>query len=194
MPLALFDFDGTITKKDSLLHFIRFVKGNFKTLLGIFLLFPMLVKFKLGFLPNDQAKQKVMAYFFKGISSEDFKRLATDYSLNKIHSILRPKALERIQWHQKEGHRIVVVSASIKEWLEPWCDQNDLELICTELEYKEGRLTGNFSLKNCHGQEKVNRIKSRIDLNEYDDIYAYGDSSGDTEMLALAHYKHYRYF
>ena len=66
MKLALFDFDGTIYKADSFIDFIRFVKGDFKTLFGIIILAPMLIMYKLKFISNHAAKIKVFTYFFKG--------------------------------------------------------------------------------------------------------------------------------
>jgi HAD superfamily phosphoserine phosphatase-like hydrolase len=102
--------------------------------------------------------------------------------------------MEKIHWHQKEGHRIVIVSASMKCWLDAWCKNNHIELISTKLEVIDGKLSGKFATKNCHGIEKANRIREMFDLGNYDHIYAYGDSSGDREMLALADESFYKPF
>ena len=129
MKLALFDFDGTITTDDSLIKFIRFVVGDTKFIWGMILLFPMLTAYKLKLIPNYKAKQYMLSYFFKGMSEENFMQVANEYSLNHIKTILRPKAMEKIRWHKKQGHKIIIVSASIECWLKPWCDEHDLELI-----------------------------------------------------------------
>lgn len=102
--------------------------------------------------------------------------------------------MERVRWHQNEGHDVVIVSASMAEWLQPWCDQNSIVLISTRLEVKEGRLTGRFATKNCYGPEKANRVKAAYDLSRYDHIFAYGDSRGDRELLALADEPFYKPF
>jgi phosphatidylglycerophosphatase C len=94
--------------------------------------------------------------------------------------------MERINWHKTQGHKVAVVSASIDYWLNDWCKLNGLDLISTTLELKNGKLTGRLSGKNCYGIEKVNRIKNRYNLAEFDQIYAYGNSAGDREMLLLA--------
>jgi phosphatidylglycerophosphatase C len=62
------------------------------------------------------------------------------------------------------------------------------------LEVKNGVVTGKIDGKNCNGKEKAKRIKQAINLNEYDSIYAYGDSAGDKQMLALATYTYYKNF
>lgn len=192
--IAFFDFDGTITTDDSLLKFIRFVVGNRRFIVGLISLFPMLVLYKLKFIANYKAKQYLLTWYFKDMREDDFLKVANEYSLNHIDKILRLKAIERLNWHKKQQHKIVIVSASIDCWLRPWCEKNDLELIATKLEIKDGFVTGNLLTKNCFGQEKVNRIKEIYDLKDFDYIYAYGDSSGDKEMLSIANEKYYKFF
>ena len=194
MKLALFDFDGTITTDDSLIKFIRFSRGDSKFLVGMVILSPMLIVYKLKLIPNYRAKEYMLSHFFKDMSEEKFMQLTREYSLNHIDSVVRPKAMQKIAWHKEQGHEIVIVSASIECWLKPWCDKNNLNLIGTKMQMQNAKVTGLFASKNCHGVEKVNRIKELYHLNEYDYIYAYGDSSGDKELLELADEKFYKPF
>ena len=194
MKIALFDFDGTITTKDSLVDFIQFSVGKPKYYLGIFILTPVLFCFFLKLIPNYIAKEKLVSYFFKNWLLSDFNELAHTYSLQCIDKILRPAAIKKIKWHQSQGHHVAIVSASIENWLKPWCDKNNLRVLATKLEVVENRVTGNFLSNNCHGLEKVNRIKERYDLSKYDYLYAYGDSSGDKQMLSLANESYYKPF
>lgn len=136
----------------------------------------------------------MLSYFFKGMRAKEFLDVANEYSLNHIQKILRPKAMEKIQWHQGRGDKVVIVSASIEYWLRPWCENNNLELIATKLEIKNDIVTGNLLSKNCYGIEKVNRIHLDYILDDYETIYAYGDSRGDKEMLEIAHEKYYKPF
>jgi phosphatidylglycerophosphatase C len=99
-----------------------------------------------------------------------------------------------LQWHRSQGHRILIVTASLEVWLKPWCTEINVELIATKMECENGLVTGEFGSKNCHGQEKVNRIKAVLEIAQYTSIYAYGDSTGDTEMLALADIAEYKPF
>ena len=194
MKLIFFDFDGTITTDDSLIKFVRFVVGDAKFIWGMTLLFPMLTVYKLKLLPNYKAKQYMLSYFFKGMSEEKFMQVANEYSLEHINTILRPKAMNKIAWHKEQGHKVVVVSASIECWLKPWCDKNGLGLISTKIEIKDGLVTGKFLSKNCYGIEKANRVQEAYDLSEYGHIYAYGDSRGDKELLELADESFYNPF
>lgn len=192
--LALFDFDGTITAKDSLAEFVKFAAGRFNYYSGLLRLSPILLSYKLKLISNSRAKERLIGHFFYDYPVDDFRRTAEHYSLEHLERIVRPKALERIKWHQRRGHKVVVVSASMECWLKGWCERHGIELIATRLEVKNNKLTGEFSTKNCHGKEKVNRIKSKYKLSEYEVIYAYGDSPGDRDMLKIAHKRYYRYF
>ena len=89
---------------------------------------------------------------------------------------------------------MAVVSASAENWVKPWCDKYGLICLATKLEVKDGIITGKLNGRNCYGDEKVCRIKERLDLSDYHEIIAYGDSSGDKEMLELAHHPFYKPF
>lgn len=192
--IAFFDFDGTITTKDSFLEFIKFYRGSNKFYFGFLLYSPFLVAFKLKLLPNYTAKQRILAHFFKGESLEEFTTQCDAFAKQALPALIRPKALTEIDRLKKAGVRIVVVSASAENWIKSWTDKYELELLGTRLELKNGIVTGKIEGKNCYGEEKVCRIKEHIDLNDYDDIYAYGDSSGDKQMLAIARHAFYKPF
>lgn len=192
--LALFDFDGTITDRDSLPDFIIRAVGWVRYVLGLCMLSPMLALYLLKLIRNDIAKEKMLSYFFKGWTIDRFNTAGRDYALTRIHQIIRPQALAQLQWHLAQGHDVVIVSASAENWLNAWAAQQGCHLIATRMAVQENALTGCFEGKNCYGQEKVTRICAELDLSEYNSIYAYGDSSGDKPMLALADKAFYKPF
>ena len=192
--IAFFDFDGTITTDDSLIKFIRYVVGDAKFIGGMTFLFPMLTAYKLKLITNHKAKQYILSYFFKGMSEKKFIKVANEYSLKHIKTILRPKAMKKIAWHKEQGHKVVVVSASIESWVKPWCDENDLDTIATKIEIKDSIITGKFLTNNCYGMEKANRVKEAYTLSDYGYIYAYGDTRGDKELLELSDESFYKPF
>ena len=194
MKIVLFDFDGTITTDDSLFKFIKFVVGDIQLLLGMIYLLPMLIGYKLNIIPNYKAKEIMLSYFFKGMDEQAFINLTKEFSLNHIDTTVRPKAMEKIAWHKEQGHKVIVVSASMECWLKPWCSKNGLELIATKLKMDEGIVSGKFSSKNCYGIEKANRVKEEYPSSKYEYLYAYGDSRGDKELLELAKNSFYKPF
>jgi len=194
VKIALFDFDGTLTERDSLLDFLRFTLPPRRFWPGAARLFPVMCAYKFGLMANDKAKMAVLSQFFRGMSEQEFLRLAQSYAKGRIPAILRSRASERLAWHCEQGHEVVIVSASPAEWLRPWADPLGLRVIATGMEVRDGCITGRFSPPNCHGEEKVRRIRAEYDLSAFDTIYAYGDTAGDRPMLALAHEAHYRPF
>ena len=184
--IVFFDFDGTITTKDSLLDFIKYYHGNIKLTLGLFFLTPILLLYKMNIISNYKAKEILLRYFFEGVYVNTFKNIAREYSLNKIDEILNTDAIKKLNWHKELNHEIIVVSASIECWIQDWCTKNNIKLISTKLEIINFKLTGKLKGKNCYGIEKVNKINCEYNLKVYDNIYVYGDSNGDKEMLALA--------
>jgi phosphatidylglycerophosphatase C len=192
--LALFDFDGTITRKDTLLEFIQHSKGWLRFAAGFALLSPALVAMKLKLLPNSMVKEWMLRVFFSGKSVEAFDQLCMEFSKNKLPGLVREKALREILAHKKNGTRVVIVTASAENWVSRWAEDQNVELIATKLETANGKLTGNICGRNCNGKEKVQRIREHINLTDYRDIYAYGDSAGDMEMLRIATHSYYKPF
>jgi phosphatidylglycerophosphatase C len=192
--IAFFDFDGTITTKDTLLEFIKFSRGRFRFYIGFLINAPYLIAYKLKIISNHSAKEKVLRFFFTNTSIEDFKKYCNDFSKNVLPNLIRPKAIEEIKRLQQNNIIVVVVSASPENWIEEWANKNQLQLIASRLDVKEGKLTGKISGKNCHGDEKVSRICEVFNLAEYNVVAAYGDSKGDRPMLRLASNTFYKPF
>ena len=186
-----FDFDGTLTTKDTLLEFIRFAKGTLAFGLGFLRYTHLLVLMKLGFYPNWKAKQKVFAHFFKGMSIDDFDALCQEFAASSKH-LLRPKGIEAINKAQSEGSEVLIVSASIDNWVQPFFA--NVKVLGTQIEVVDGKLTGRFLTKNCYGQEKVNRILALYPNRQDYHLTAYGDSRGDKELLAWADESYFKPF
>lgn len=190
--LVLFDFDGTLTSKDSFICFLLYSEGILRFCLGMACVLPSLILYFLKVITNETAKQEVFRWFYRGRNYDEFKKKSDEFSLKKIPEILRESEEKKLMRHIKEEHEIVLVSASLEDYLSQWCESKGIGCIGTRTEVVDGRLTGKFLTKNCYGLEKVKRIKEKYNLEEYSFIYAYGDSRGDQEMLNLAHEKYYK--
>ncbi|MCB0651079.1 MAG: HAD-IB family hydrolase [Saprospiraceae bacterium] len=184
--LVIFDFDGTLTRKDSMLEFTRYFHGVFRFYIGMLYLSPILLLYKVGFIPNWKAKEFYLTHFFGGLPLLDFQQACERFSLEKIPDILRPLGFHRLKEHQDYGDELVIVSAAIEYWLNPWCHQNKLSCIGTRLALQNGFISGKIEGKNCHGPEKVKRLTEVYDLKKFSEIIVYGDSDGDLEMIKIA--------
>ena len=193
--IAFFDFDGTITRKDSMVEFIKFSRGTTAFYKSLALLSPWLTGMKLGIFKNAFVKEKMLTYFFKGMLLKDFNTLCNKFSDDHLSKMIRPDAMEAIIKHQEEGHEVVVVTASAENWISDWCRKTGIKYIATRLSVdSNNRISGKLNGANCNGKEKVNRIIQLYDPADYKNIYCYGDSDGDMLMLKLATHPHYRHF
>lgn len=193
MNLALFDFDGTITRTDTFSSFLRFAVRPRRKVVGGVLLIPVVAGYRLNIVSASRARPIVARAGFHGERAESIRALGRRYASEVIPGVTRRRAMDRIEWHQRQGDVVVVVSASLDVYLRPWCESVGVQLICTELEERGGRLTGRYRHGDCSGAEKLRRILEEHDPRRYPLIYAYGDTSEDREMLGLAQRKYYRW-
>jgi HAD superfamily hydrolase (TIGR01490 family) len=192
--IAFFDFDGTITTKDTLLEFVKHSKGTGAFYLGFLLTSPWMVAYKLKLISNQRAKERFLRFFFRKMPLSEFGQLCESFASTAIPGLIRPKALTEIARLQEAGAEVVIVSASPENWIRPWSDDLGVKLLSTRLAVVNDRLTGRIVGRNCHGEEKVRRIKEAYNLSDYDEVYAYGDTSGDLPMLGLAKISFYKPF
>lgn len=192
--LAVFDFDGTITTSDTLPIFILFISSKVKFFIGGFLVLPYLILFKLKLIANNIAKEKLFSIFFSGFDINEFDSVTKKF-ITKIDDLVNPDALDKIKWHQNQGHEVIILSASAENWIRPWANKNGIEtVLATKLQVINGKITGNFLTKNCHGPEKVSRLLEKYPNRSNYILFAYGDSNGDKELLSFADHKFYRKF
>jgi len=192
--LVLFDFDGTLTRKDTLFEIAKYVHGLRRFYVGMIELSYYCFLYKVGLAPNWKTKERILSHFFGGVTYDFFQRQCNRFVEDKLLSLLRKDAMEKLMTLKQNGAEIVIVSASAENWIKPWCDRLGIACIATKLEVENKKLTGKIAGKNCYGEEKVKRIKQEVRLSRYNAIYAYGDSKGDLPMLRLATHSYYRAF
>ena len=192
--IAFFDFDGTITTHDTLLEFIRFAKGTLPFFFGFLLNSPWLLAYRLRIISNQAAKQRILSWFFRNTPLSDFQQVCNRFADGRLPGLIRPKALKEIDRLYEKGFTVVIVSASPENWLRQWTEKIGATLIATRLATVGDHLNGRILGNNCHGAEKVRRIRETYDLTGYTDIYAYGDTKGDKPMLSIANHSFYKPF
>jgi HAD superfamily hydrolase (TIGR01490 family) len=191
MHLALFDFDHTLTHCDTYSRFLRAVATPGQLARARWTVGPWLAGYRLGLLSAPALRTRVTRLVFEGRNAAEIAVLADRYAAQQLPGMLRTETMQRLAWHQAQGHEVVVVSASLDLYLQPWCRQHRLALICNRLESTNGRLSGRYADGDC-GPHKARDIRARYDLQRYAHIHAYGDSREDRPMLALAHERWYR--
>ncbi|MEL6672649.1 MAG: HAD family hydrolase [Bacteroidota bacterium] len=194
MILAAFDLDGTLTHQDSMFAFLRYVKGSMKVWMGLVRLGPMLWRFKQGKIKRQLAKERLLAYFLGGMEEKALQEKGADFCKQILPKLIRPAARKRLNWHRRQGHQIVIVTASLDIWTRPWAEAQGFSWIGSEAAYEEGIFQGKLRGKNCHGPEKVRHLKAAFAPETVEKTYAYGDTAGDRPMLEWANEGYFRPF
>lgn len=194
--LYVFDFDGTLTSRDTLLLFIRHVFGQPRMLLGLMLYSPLIALMKLHVMNNGKVKQKFFAHFFKGMDIQRFQYLCEEFAKSN-KKVIRTEALAYIDKEVGENDAMTIVSASVDNWVEVfnqcWIG-GKATVIGTQVEVVDGHLTGRFLTPNCYGDEKVRRLTEVYPANGNRTVVAFGDSRGDKALLQYADESHYKPF
>ncbi len=185
--VAAFDFDGTISRHDTLLPFLAHLMGRRRTVRGLAVLSTQVPRAMAGGASRDVLKQNLLYHLLVGQDVEASRRAAESFADYLLAGRLRADTLERIRSHQAAGHELVMVSASPELYVAPIAQRLGFSgALATRLEVgSDGRLTGRLVGRNCRGPEKVRRLQEWLG-DETAVVLAYGDSRGDREMLAFA--------
>ncbi len=198
LVIAAFDFDGTLTHRDTLLPFLARGLGWPKLFLALLQCSPWLLGFALRLIPNHVAKQKLLLVALRGKTTAQMDDWADRWLEHDFPGQLQPWTMAQLAGHQQAGHCCVMVSASPDIYLKCVAKQLGFDaLLCTEMEVMGGHLTGWMATPNCHGEQKVLRLKAWMAERfgaDFDGVtlHAYGDTAGDKPMLRMAAHAFYR--
>jgi phosphatidylglycerophosphatase C len=185
--VAAFDFDKTISTRDNVIPFLRAVVGRVRLTRALLAISPGLVAAALDDDRRDAAKVALVRRTLTGYDAARMTEVAAEFARDVRARHLRPDVVERVRWHRDQGHDVVIVSASFKDYVEPiGAELGASAVLATELAVgDDGRLTGELAGPNVRGAEKVRRLDTWLgDRPAF--VWAYGDSSGDRELLARA--------
>jgi len=194
--VAAFDFDGTLTWRDTLLPFLRRLLGLPTLLWVLFVCSPWLAGYVLRLVSNHRAKAVLLQAGLAGRPVAEVARCAQDFVAQDLPGQWRPWGLRQLVQHQQAGHRCVIVTASTSLYMHLVAASLGVDaVLCTEMETADGRYTGRMSTANCHGEEKARRLQAWLAAGSgtaSPELHAYGDTPGDLPMLRLAQRAWYR--
>ena len=193
-PIVAFDFDGTLTTHDSFTAFLRWKAKPLGYALGLVTLLPHIVAYGVH-RDRGRLKAAAAARFIGGMTEDQLSNMAEAFALQFAPSMLRPDAVQAWRDWRAQGALLVIVTASPELTIAPFARALGADrLIGTKLALDaSGRITGKLDGRNCRGPEKVARLK-QVFGQDMELAAAYGDTSGDHEMIAIAGVKGYRLF
>lgn len=190
--LAAFDFDGTLSRRDTLLPFLARACGPRVLGRTIGRIAPTAVRARTGRLESDlhhrdATKVALLHDLFAGRSAAWLRDEGERYA-STLLTKLRPEMVEQVRWHRDAGHELIIVSASLRAYLDPFAASFGFDhVIAVEMEADEdGLLTGSMVGPNVRGEEKAVRLRRWLGDEAPEIMWAYGNSSGDAELLAMA--------
>jgi len=188
-PLVAFDFDGTLTVRDSFVAFLQWRAGLRRLALGVTRLGPAVARY-LSHPDRGRLKEAVVREFLTGLTQAELDAETHAFAVRNARALLRRDALRTWRRWRSEGARLVIVTASPEPIIAPFARGLGADLLIgTRLEADaDGRLTGRFASPNCRGPEKVRRLREAFGEDVWLEA-AYGDSDGDREMIELADIK-----
>lgn len=185
--IAAFDFDGTLTRRDTLFPFLRGVVGLRRLAVAVLADLPRLAAGALGRGDRDAAKARLFARVLAGRDAVVLAEQGRRYANHVLNEALRPSVVARVRWHKEQGHEVALVSASLEPYLVIVGAALAFDLVvCTRLVVRDGLLTGAMDGRNCRGPEKLSRLLAAAGDPPPDELWAYGDSAGDDALLAAA--------
>ena len=191
--LYCFDFDGTLTYKDTMFMYLKFYDST-KYRIQFLRHVPLFILLKLKLAETEKVKKSFIGSILKGQTQEKIEQKSKQFFEQHYPKIVRENALDFIKNIDHNNTQSLLVTASLDIWVKPFAQALKMELVSTRAEFKNGIFTGNFVRKNCNGKEKLVRIKEEINNSKYDKIIAFGDTSGDRPMLKWANEGHYQFF
>jgi len=185
-PIVAFDFDGTLTVRDTFTAFLAWRAGTAGYLRGLAGLWPDGLRY-LRDKSRGRLKAAAVRRFLRGLSREALDEDARRFAETTSTRLLRPDAVRAWRRWQADGARLVIVTACPEEICAPFARGLGAEcLLATRLAYDaDHRLTGQLDGENCRGAEKVRRLQAEFGPDVRLEA-AYGDTDGDNEMLAIA--------
>ncbi|MFV3304597.1 HAD-IB family phosphatase [Pseudomonas sp. NY15181] len=192
--LSVFDFDGTLTRHDSFIPFLWFAFGSVGFLRRLPRLAVPCLKFAVGRLGRDELKACLIATFLCGVEVQWLSARADAYCRSVWRYLLRSAGLRCVEAELESGAEVTLCSASPTLLLRPFAKRLGVGLIGTELEVRDGRLSGCILGGNCRCENKVLRLEAAYGpLTRYR-LRAWGDTRGDHALLRAAQDPHWRAF
>jgi len=187
--VALFDLDGTLTWRDTLLPFLLgYLRRHPSRWLKIWPLPFALWNFLTRGRDRGLLKSRLIQMVMGGAGRAAIDACADSFvgSLQARHR-LRPTALAVLEAHRAAGDHLVLLSASPDLYVPRIGAALGFELtLCTEIEWQGETLLGSLKTPNRHGAEKsvcLAWLRSRFPGTP---VIAYGNSASDLDHMRLA--------
>lgn len=171
------DFDGTLYQRDSLLDFLIFAVGKWRTYISFILLFPEYL-----FSSNKaKVKNKWMKRLLEHKSETELHQVAQKF-IPLLQEKLNAEVVSQIAKYEANKAEIVILSASLDLWIRPFCESRGYVCIATPAVYSNQIFSGFEVERNVKGEEKLKLAKAYCDFSKCETV-AFGNEKSDLFIL-----------
>jgi phosphatidylglycerophosphatase C len=202
--LAVFDFDGTLTTRDTSLPFLEFAVGRPRLAVSLLLGGPrFLAELTIALLRARRSRpgwpvlrgrweldvhDRLLAALFRGRTEAELNDLGRRFAADALDAMVTPDALAHVAWHRARGHRCVLVTGSLETYMEPWGRRAGFDRVLGSRLARDGerRVAGGFDGEPCWGDAKLARLREAMGPLEGYTVVVYGNEPGDRALLDAA--------
>lgn len=193
--IAIFDFDGTMIRRDSLLPWLMYAQSRWSFVYHLPYYAVQAAAYLLwGRKDAGRYKARILSTVMRGLSIAEAERLGEGFA-RQIELWEKPQAIETLIRHKQQGVQTVLLTASVDAVVVHWAKRRGFDkIIATQMEVQQGYYTGRLYGENCKGMVKVQRLDAELPEWRSAMTYGYGDSPSDLPFLSLCTYSHYGTF
>jgi phosphatidylglycerophosphatase C len=195
--LAAFDFDGTVSRRDTLVPFLALAAGRRRFLDGWRQVGLRAVRGRVDPRDRDAVKAELIDLLLAGRAETELEELGERYARDLLsEDQLRPLVLHRIRSHRARGDTCVLVSASLVYYLRPIARELGMAgVVGVDPEVRDGLLTGSMRRPNVRAEQKVVQLHDWMERSGIVPAEgrrsAYGNTSGDHALLRAADHRYW---
>lgn len=187
MRIAIFDLDGTITRRDSLTPYVLgWLRSRPAKALGLVCVLPALLRFALR-RDAGALKSALIHHTLGGASQQQISDWNAIYVPKLLRTGVFTAALRQIEQHRQQGDFLILMSASVDLYVPAIAQALQFnETICTTVRWNDDQLDGALTSVNCRGNEKLRQLERLRARHPGCQIEAYGNSAPDLPHLRAA--------
>lgn len=188
--LAIFDVDYTLTSKETLMAFYRYmIKSDFRKIKYLPRALYSGLMFKMNIYDEKKTKETFLK-FIEGVEEAKLQEIVKGFFNDVILNILYTDALDMIKKTSNDGYKVVLISASPEFYINEFMNIDGVyHTIGTKFLFEDGKFSCKMKGENCKGEEKVKRLMQFLRRSDMDvDLkksLMFSDSLSDSPLLNL---------
>jgi HAD superfamily hydrolase (TIGR01490 family) len=194
MRAAIFDFDGTLYKKETFPVLMKHLKHHplyhkrykrfFRTIL------PPYIGYKLKIYPEHRMRERSMQIYLSSLNNLSTEEVYSYFGelADKMQDDYNTKVLEKLNSHLAKGDMVMIVSGAFTPLLKAAANKYNIDkIIGTEVPFAENKFDSKAPIYHIQGARKKEKIQEAFKNSEIDweNSYAYADSLSDLPVLEM---------